>query len=318
MSKTKSKTAPKTKLAKAKSSNIASSKAKPKAAASNKSKVKSTAKSTAVKKAKEDKKTKTATSKEKSVKKKKETKVAKANPAPNKNKTLAKKEKTTPDKKSKKDSKDGVLAIQRKHEGKAGKSKRGRKKKGSGDDDDEPMLDLADDLLLKDILETVKPNKKNQKEKKQIRTFVNPIASLNIAQEAKKKISAKEPKGKFELEFVLGTSPGILYEFLSTPSGLSEWFADDVNIRDGVFTFFWDGTEQKALLLDFKEEKFIRFQWLDKPEGSYFEFKIEIDDLTNDVSLIVTDFADEASDLETSKRLWDSQIHTLMHVIGSY
>lgn len=64
--------------------------------------------------------------------------------------------------------------------------------------------------------------------------------------------------------------------------------------------FFWDGTEQKALLLDFKEEKFIRFQWLDKPEGNYFEFRIDIDELTGDVSLIITDFADEGSDLQTS------------------
>jgi uncharacterized protein YndB with AHSA1/START domain len=202
----------------------------------------------------------------------------------------------------------------------ASKPKRSKKKK-KGDDDDEPIIDV-EDALLAEILETVKPKKKNNKEPKQIRTFVNPMASLTVAKTVKEgvkgKSSVKEPKGKFVLEFVIGTSRAILYEFLTTPSGLSEWFADDVNIHDGVFTFYWDGSEQKALLLDFKEEQFIRFQWMDKPEGSYFEFKIEIDDLTGDVSLMVTDFADEGSDLETSKRLWDSQIHTLMHVIGSY
>jgi uncharacterized protein YndB with AHSA1/START domain len=175
----------------------------------------------------------------------------------------------------------------------------------------------VDDVLLDEILATAKPQKKNTKEKKQIRTFANPIAELRVAN-ALGKGKVKEPNGKFILEFVMGTSPGILYEFITTPSGLSEWFADDVNVRDGVFTFFWDGSEQKALLLDFKEEHYIRFQWVDKPVGTYFEFRIEIDELTGDVSLLVTDFADEGSDLDTSKRLWDSQIHTLMHVIGSY
>jgi len=214
---------------------------------------------------------------------------------------------------------EGVELNKKKLAGTATKSKRGKKKKG--DDDDEPAIDV-DDVLLAEILETVKPKKKNTKEVKQIRTFVNPMASLTVAKvvkEGKKAISAaKEPKGKYVLEFVIGTSSAILYEFLTTPSGLSEWFSDDVNIHDGVFTFVWEGSEQKALLLDFKDEKFIRFQWVDKPEGTYFEFKIEVDELTGDVSLMVTDFADEGSDLETSKRLWESQIHTLMHVIGSY
>ena len=60
-----------------------------------------------------------------------------------------------------------------------------------------------------------------------------------------------------------------------SPSGLSEWFSDDVNIRDGIYTFFWDGSEQKARLLTLKEEEFIRYQWMDRSDGSYFEFRIE-------------------------------------------
>ncbi|MCE9540609.1 MAG: SRPBCC domain-containing protein [Bacteroidetes bacterium] len=147
------------------------------------------------------------------------------------------------------------------------------------------------------------------------------MASLTVAKLTEKKgtfVPKKEPKGKFELEYVLHTSAGILYEFLTSPSGLAEWFADDVNIHDGVFTFFWEGSEQKAKLLGFKDEKFVRLQWLDKPEGTYFEFRIERDELTGDISLIITDFADEAADQKTSKLLWDSQINQLLHVIGSY
>ncbi|MDP2385311.1 MAG: START-like domain-containing protein [Bacteroidota bacterium] len=130
--------------------------------------------------------------------------------------------------------------------------------------------------------------------------------------------NAPEPKGKYELEYVIHTSTSILFEFLTSPSGLSEWFCDDVNIRDGIYTFFWDGSQQQAKLIRMVEEKLIRYQWLDKPDGSYFEFRIEKDDLTNDISLIVTDFSDNDDEKASSKLLWDSQIDKLLHVLGSY
>lgn len=199
------------------------------------------------------------------------------------------------------------------------KSKGGRKPKNKNDDDDEPIVE--NDILIEQLINSTKRLKKPSKVPKQLRTFTNPMASLTVAKLTEKKgaaIPKKEPKGKFELEYVLHTSAGILYEFLTSPSGLAEWFADDVNIHDGVFTFFWEGSEQKAKLLGFKDDKFVRLQWLDKPEGTYFEFRIERDELTGDISLIITDFADEAADLKTSKLLWDSQINQLLHVIGSY
>lgn len=164
-----------------------------------------------------------------------------------------------------------------------------------------------------------KAKKSTVKEKKTVRVFSNPMTSLSsIVQDTTAIKSKKEPEGKFELEYVIGTSIPILYEFISTPSGLSEWFADDVNIRDGVFSFNWEGSIQKAKLINFKENKFIKFQWLEKADGTYFEFKIEKDELTGDVSLLVVDFAEEQSDLTSSKLLWDSQISDLMHVSGSY
>lgn len=127
-----------------------------------------------------------------------------------------------------------------------------------------------------------------------------------------------EPAGKFELEYVIHSSASILFEFLTSPSGLSEWFCDDVNIRNENCSFVWDGVEQKAKLVKFIEEKLVRFQWEDKGDGSYFEFRIEKDDLTNDISLMVTDFAETAEERESSKLLWDSQIEQLMKVLGSY
>lgn len=143
--------------------------------------------------------------------------------------------------------------------------------------------------------------------------YAIPTKSPNHDPKAKK----KEPAGKFEIEYVVHTSPGILYEFFTSPSGLSEWFADDVNIKHGIYTFFWDGMQQDARVLAVKEFKYVRYQWLDKHDGSYFEFRIEIDDMTNDVSFIVTDFA-EGAEVVTSKLLWDSQVHKLLQVIGAY
>ncbi|MBK7667790.1 MAG: SRPBCC domain-containing protein [Sphingobacteriaceae bacterium] len=128
----------------------------------------------------------------------------------------------------------------------------------------------------------------------------------------------KEPSGKFEIEIVIRASSAILYEFLVTPSGLSEWFCDDVNIRNGIYTFIWDGQLQQARLLKTIEEQLVRFQWVDKTDGSYFEFKIQRDDLTNDISIIITDFAADKAEQESSKLLWQSQIDKLLHVMGSY
>ena len=129
--------------------------------------------------------------------------------------------------------------------------------------------------------------------------------------------SEKEPNGKYEMEIVVRSSPEMLYEFLSTPSGLSEWFCDDVNIRNGIYTFIWEGQLQQARLLKTVDDHLVRFQWVDKIDGSYFEFKIQRDDLTNDISLIVTDFAETVSERESSKLLWHSQVEKLLHIMGS-
>jgi len=120
---------------------------------------------------------------------------------------------------------------------------------------------------------------------------------------------------KFELEYTLKTSARVLFNRLSTPAGLSEWFADDVNIKNGLFSFEWDGSEQFAEVVSKKDNKHMRFRWVEEDENSYFEFKIQKDELTGDLALLITDFAevDEKADATT---LWDSQIAELKHVIG--
>jgi len=127
-------------------------------------------------------------------------------------------------------------------------------------------------------------------------------------------------KVKYEIELIVNTSPKILYNFLLTPSGLSEWFSDDVNIRNNVYTFFWDGDESKAELLSSKKDSFVRFQWVneddpDEFKDTYFEFKIQVDSMTRETALIVTDYADE-DELDSAQQLWESQISELKHILG--
>ena len=123
---------------------------------------------------------------------------------------------------------------------------------------------------------------------------------------------------KHSLEFPINSSVNILYKRLSSPSGLAEWFADDVIVKEKIFTFFWDGSEQQAKLIKSKNDQFIRFKWEDNDtEEDYFEFLIQVDEMTSDVSLIITDFAEDKQDLEEQTNLWTKQISLLKMAIGS-
>ena len=122
-------------------------------------------------------------------------------------------------------------------------------------------------------------------------------------------------KNKFELEYSINSSPKILYARLSTPGGLSEWFADDINIRGNIYTFIWDGSEQEAELVCKKQNQLVRFQWTDDEDDTFFEFKIHKDELTGDVALIITDFAED-DEKEDSVELWNRQIDELKHALG--
>jgi len=122
-------------------------------------------------------------------------------------------------------------------------------------------------------------------------------------------------KTKYELEYTFNTSPTILYNRISTPEGLSEWFADNVNLRKDLFTFIWEGTEQEASVVQKKTNKYIRFHWEDEEDELFFEFRIHTDELTGDVALLITDFAEEGEKGDAVD-LWDSQISELKQAIG--
>jgi uncharacterized protein YndB with AHSA1/START domain len=120
----------------------------------------------------------------------------------------------------------------------------------------------------------------------------------------------------YTLEYPVRCSPGILYEFLSSPAGLQEWFADIVDERDGVFSFSWNGTEEYANVVDKEADKFIRFHWTHSGKDEFFEFRIDKSEVTNQTILVVTDFADK-KDIKDQSQLWEYQVKELFHRLGS-
>ncbi|MFI2743617.1 START-like domain-containing protein [Zhouia sp. PK063] len=125
-----------------------------------------------------------------------------------------------------------------------------------------------------------------------------------------------DEKVKYQIEFPIHSSPQLLYQYISTPSGLSEWFADNVNSRGEKFIFIWDGSEENAKMLRKKSGELIKFKWEESDDNTFFEMKIVVDEITKDVSLIVTDFADE-DEVEEAKMLWENQVSDLKQVLGS-
>ena len=123
-------------------------------------------------------------------------------------------------------------------------------------------------------------------------------------------------KQLYTLEYPVRCSPNILYEFLSTPAGLQEWFAEKVDERDGIFGFTWNGSTDKAEMLEMEDDKFIRFRWMHLPKNEYFEFSIEKSEVSNQTILVIKDFS-EKKEIPDQKRLWDFQVNDLFYRIGS-
>ncbi|MEO6188848.1 MAG: START-like domain-containing protein [Ginsengibacter sp.] len=123
-------------------------------------------------------------------------------------------------------------------------------------------------------------------------------------------------KVQFTLEYPVRCSPVILYEFLSTSTGLQEWFADKVEDKDGRFSFAWNGSAEEAEVVASEENKSIRFHWLNSPKDEYFEFSIEKSEVTNLTILVINDFA-EKKEIKDQSQLWETQVKELFHRLGN-
>jgi uncharacterized protein YndB with AHSA1/START domain len=123
-------------------------------------------------------------------------------------------------------------------------------------------------------------------------------------------------KMMYTLEYPVRCSPAILFDFLSNPVGLQEWFADKVDQRDQTYYFSWNGSSDTAEVIDQMENEYIRYRWDYYDEDEFFEFRIEQSSITNETILKITDFADK-TDMKDQERLWNSQVSDLKHRIGS-
>ena len=123
-------------------------------------------------------------------------------------------------------------------------------------------------------------------------------------------------KIRYTLEYPVRCSPIILYEFLSTSTGLQEWFADKVEDSDGKFSFMWNGSVEEAEVVESEENKSIRFHWINSPADEYFEFSIDKSEVTNDTILVINDFADK-KEIKDQSQLWETQVKELFHRLGN-
>ncbi|MCB0774271.1 MAG: SRPBCC domain-containing protein [Flavobacteriales bacterium] len=126
-------------------------------------------------------------------------------------------------------------------------------------------------------------------------------------------------KQRYQMEFYLNASVASLYEFISTPSGFSEWFCDDVNVVDNMYTFRWGDDTEMAECLSQRIGEYVRFRWAEDTQedpAAFFELRIRVDGMTNETCLLVTDHA-WPQDLEEERALWEAQVHKLIRVLGA-
>ena len=128
-------------------------------------------------------------------------------------------------------------------------------------------------------------------------------------------------KSKFVTEFEVNASQKMLFPYISTASGLAQWFADDVNINeDKVYIFLWDGEEHRARKVSQRTNHSVKFEFLpeteeDEDDPNYMELKVDMNDLTQTVFLQVTDYSD-LDDEEEQQDLWENLVYALKEIIG--
>lgn len=129
-------------------------------------------------------------------------------------------------------------------------------------------------------------------------------------------------KKLFTADYEVHASVKMLYPYIQSASGLSEWFADDVRINnmDKTFTFCWDNEEHKARQVAHRTNHFARFEFLpenkeDEKDPAYFELRIELNEMTQTVFLRVADYTD-VEDLRELQALWDGLVENLRKTVG--
>jgi uncharacterized protein YndB with AHSA1/START domain len=120
---------------------------------------------------------------------------------------------------------------------------------------------------------------------------------------------------QYRVEFPVQAKPELVFNYMTDPSGLAAWFADDVTINGDQYTFYWEGSEEGAKLVKRKPHNLVKYKWTDREEEEYLTFEIQKDDLTNDTAIVVYDY-DEEDEIEEAKLMWESAIEQLKGTIG--
>ncbi|MFN8299576.1 MAG: START-like domain-containing protein [Chitinophagales bacterium] len=121
---------------------------------------------------------------------------------------------------------------------------------------------------------------------------------------------------QYTLEYIIHSSPAILFEFLTQPSNLAQWFADYCDSQGEIYIFGWGGSYQRAKQLEMVEDDNVKYKWEDSPKNEFFGFRVYKSEISNETILEVTDFA-EAKEIKEQSFLWDKQIEDLKHAIGA-
>jgi uncharacterized protein YndB with AHSA1/START domain len=120
----------------------------------------------------------------------------------------------------------------------------------------------------------------------------------------------------YTLEFIIKTSPTIVYKFLTTPSCLIRWFCDKVEIDGEKFSYYWGEDEEVAYLVDDFEDEYLRFQWEEaESDEEYLEFKMSVSDVTRETVFEIIDYCDE-DEVADQKQLWRNQIEAMKKAMG--
>ena len=131
-------------------------------------------------------------------------------------------------------------------------------------------------------------------------------------------------KNKFVAEFEVNASAKILFPYLSTASGLSQWFAEGVNVnKDEVYSFHWEREDHEARKVSQRPNHHVKFEFLpeseeDEKDPAYIELKLDVNELTRTVFIRITDYSDfsDLDDPEEQYNLWKNVVHNLKELTG--
>jgi uncharacterized protein YndB with AHSA1/START domain len=133
--------------------------------------------------------------------------------------------------------------------------------------------------------------------------------------------SDTQTKARFVAEFPVNASPKILFPYLATASGLTQWFCDDVRYVEGQrLNFIWDHENHYAELSGQRLNKAVRFVFLDEhrqplPDANYLEFSLDSSQVTDEVYLRVVDYS-AAHDPTEQQEMWEGLVSKLREQVG--